>query len=344
MRRNTRLNFGTCSATKVFHEELRTKIADIRNCINIYDDILVYGKSQTEHNRLKNLGIIANIDKCIFNKHIIDFYAMRLSQHGMEADPMKIEAIKMAEPPANVLELKSVLGMTNYSSQFIKNYSSKTAKLRELLVEKKKWEWNHEHRACFDELKLSLQGSNVLGCFDVNASTKVIADASPTGLGAMLVQTQRSGKEKVIAHASRSLNSAEKDYSQIERECLAIYFACIRFQMYLLGKEFTIYTDHKPLVSLLNNRKKNSPFRIERMRLKLQGFKFHVVHLPGKLNPSDYASRHPVPGEINDETCISDELKVYVNKIIKEMNLPISITEIQKEYENDEKVSKIMSL
>ena len=114
--------------------------------------------------------------------------------------------------------------------------------------------------------------------------------------------------------------------------------------MYLLGKEFTIYTDHKPLVSLFNNIKKNSPFRIERMRLKLQGFKFHVVHLPGKLNPSDYASRHPVPGEINDESCISDELKVYVNKIIEEMKLPIPITEIQKEYENDEKVSKIMSL
>ena len=173
---------------------------------------------------------------------------MRFSQHGMEADPMKIEAIKMAEPPANVSELKSFLGMTNYSSQFIKNYSSKTAKRREFLVEKKKW---------FDELKLSLQGSNVLGCFDVNASTKIIADASPTGLGAMLVQTQRSGKEKVIAYASRSLNSPEKNYSQIERECLAIYFACIRFQMYLLGKELTIYADHKPLVSLLNNRKKN---------------------------------------------------------------------------------------
>ena len=80
------------------------------------------------------------------------------------------------------------------------------------------------------------------------------------------------------------------------------------------------------------------------MRLKLQGFKFHLVHFPGKLDPSDYTLRHPVPGEINDETCINDELKVYVNNIIKEMNLPISITEIQKEYENDEKVSKIMSL
>ena len=219
LRRNTRLNFGTCSATEVFHEKLIMKIADIRNCINIYDDILVYGKSHTGHDRalkmlldrLKKLGITANIDKCIFNKHIIDFYAMRFSQHGMGADPMKIEAIKMAEPPANVSELKSFLGMTNYSSQFIKTYSSKMAKLRELLVENKKWEWNHEHRACFDELKLSLQGSNVLGCFDVNASTKIIT--SPTGLEAMLVQTQRPGKEKVIAYASRSLNSAEKNYN-----------------------------------------------------------------------------------------------------------------------------------
>ena len=114
-----------------------------------------------------------------------------------------------------------------------------------------------KHKRCFDELKKSLQGPNVLGCFDVAANTKAIADASPVGLGAMLVQTQKTGYNKVIAYASRSLNETEKRYSQIERECLTVYLGCTRFQMYLLGKPFTLYTYHKPLVPMLNKPRKN---------------------------------------------------------------------------------------
>ena len=86
------------------------------------------------------------------------------------------------------------------------------------------------------------------------------------------MQSQKPGHDKIVAYASQSLNEAEKRYSQIERECLAVHFGCVRFQMYLLGKNFTVYTDHKPLVPMLNNAKKNSPFRVERIRLvKLSG-------------------------------------------------------------------------
>ena len=69
----------------------------------------------------------------------------------------------------------------------------------------------------------------------------------------MLLQEQKDGNDKVIAYAGRSQNQAEQRYSQLGRECIAIYFGRIRFQMYLLGMSFTVYTDHKPLVSLLNN-------------------------------------------------------------------------------------------
>ena len=124
----------------------------------------------------------------------------------------------------------------------------------------------------------------------------------------MLIQTQATGEDKVIAYASRALNKTEKRYSQIERECLAVYFACVKFRMYLIGKEFILYTDHKPLVPMLNKPKKNAPFRIERIRLKLLGFNFIVEHLPGKLNPTDYPSRHPIASHKPDDTCISDEL------------------------------------
>ena len=122
----------------------------------------------------------------------------------MEPDPSKIQALTKTEPPKNV----SGLRMLNYSSQFIKSYSNKTAKLRELLHYKKKWSWTSEHQRCFDELKIS--NSNVLGCFDVKAKRKVLVGAPTVGLGAILVQTTL---EKV-AHASRSLNETENVFTR----------------------------------------------------------------------------------------------------------------------------------
>ena len=90
----------------------------------------------------------------------------------------------------------------------------------------------------------------------------------------MLVQ-----EGKTVAYASRTLSPVEHRYSQIEREGLAIMFGCLRFEMYLLGRQFTIVTDHKPLLPLFNNPRKFGPARVERIRLKLQGFDFTVIYV-----------------------------------------------------------------
>ena len=112
--------------------------------------------------------------------------------------------------------------------------------------------------------------------------------------------------------------------------------------MYLLGTSFVIYTDHKALVSLFNNPRRNPPFRIERIRLKLQGFNFTIAHITGKLNPSDYASRHPLPSNSNDDTCISKDLSAYINEIILSCK-PVTINEIEHNT-HDETMRKVMKL
>ena len=284
--RYRRLNFGTFSATEIFHEELRKQLADVSQQLNINDDILIFGRTQVEHDialeavlkRLEDVGLTVNMKKCKFNTDNVEFFGVRFTSKGLEPGPAKVEDLRKAEAPSNKSELKSFLGMANFSSRFVPNYSEKTRKLRELLPKNTKWRWTHVHEEAFDELKKSLQANTVLGCFNVKAPPKIIVDASSWGASVMLVQFQ-DDSEKVIAYSSRSLTETEKRYSQIERECLAIYFGCFRFQMYITGKAFTVCSDHTPLMHIFNNLKRTAPFRIERMRLKLQGFSFKFEHV-----------------------------------------------------------------
>ena len=145
-----------------------------------------------------------------------------------------------------------------------------------------------------------------------------------------------------MAYASRTLSDVEKRYSQIEREGLAVMFGCLRFEMYVAGREFSVITDHKPLVSLFNNPKKPGPVRVERMRLRLQGFDFTVFYRPGKSNPSDYISRHPV---VQVESMSDDLSDSYLNMIVeKELIKSISVEDVRKATAEDLKFQRIMKL
>ena len=123
--------------------------------------------------------------------------------------------------------------------------------------------WATEQQAAFDALKDSLANAKTLAYFDSNAEeTKVITDASPVGLGAVLTQVQ-GGCERVVAYASRSLTDVERRYSQTEKNALALVWGCERFHMFLYGVEFTLLTDHKPFEVIYSTNSRNSA-RIER--------------------------------------------------------------------------------
>lgn len=141
----------------------------------------------------------------------------------------------------------------------------------------------------FCDLKDALTKAEMLGYFDPNAKTKVITDASPVGLGGILVQIQ-AGQPRIIAYASRSLSDVEKRYSQTEKEALGIVWACERFHIYLYGISFELLTDHKPLQYIYAKKAKPSA-RIERWVLRLQSYDFQVVYIPGPRNIADCLSR-----------------------------------------------------
>ena len=147
----------------------------------------------------------------------------------------------------------------------------------------------------FQQVKTLIAKANTtpLRYYDRNLPVTVQADASLRGLGACLIQ-QHKGKDQPIAFASKSLTDAETRYANIERELLAIVFACQRFSTYLLGRSFVAESDHKPLEMIAMKNLANAPPCLQRMLLELQKYDVTIKYRPGKeMQLADALSRCP---------------------------------------------------
>ena len=150
-----------------------------------------------------------------------------------------------------------------------------TTSLRLLTHNDIPWTWGEKEETAFRGLTQSLSADSVLGYYQVGLETNLMVDAGPTGLGLLLLQ-KSDDRWKPIVCASRRLTETEQRYSQLEREALAIRWACERCYTYLMGSTFTVLSDHKPLESLMNNANSRPPMRIERWLMYLQQFDFKV--------------------------------------------------------------------
>ena len=189
----------------------------------------------------------------------------------------------------------------------------------------------------FETLKSNLGQAETLAYFDRNAeATKLITDASPVGLGAMLTQVQE-GQERLIAYASRALTGVERRYSQTERDALGFVWGCERFHMYLCGMEFTLLTDHKPLETIYSISSRNSA-RIERWLLRLQPYEFRVQYVPGKQNIAASLSRLVDKGGVSDH----DDAEEFI-RFVAEASAPVAIPirELEEESVTDPEISQL---
>ena len=161
----------------------------------------------------------------------------------MAAD--KVKAVVEAREPESFSEVRSFLGLVNYSGRFIRDLVTLSEPLRRLTKKDVEFQWGPEQAAAFQKLKNELARAEILGYYDKDAETRVITDASPVGLGAVLTQKQQ-GEFRDIMYASRSLTEAERRYCQTEREALAIVWACERFHTYSNGIKFhlVLITNH----------------------------------------------------------------------------------------------------
>lgn len=302
-----RLIMGACPSGEYFHEEIHNIIRNIPNCANISDNIWLWSDNMTTHLKdldhllttLEKSGITLRQQKCSFAVPRINVFGHIVSSNGIQPDEAKISAITTAPRPKCAAEVRSFLGLTNYCSRYIDNYSSITYPLRQLTKANAKFHWTDQHQAAFDKLKTSLSNSPVLAHFNLSSPTRLVTDASPWAVGAILLQQQPDMSYRPVAYGSRSLTVTEMKYAQIEREALAIVYGCEHFHTYLYGKTFELETDHRPLEHLFQPKVrpagKPPPARIERWILRLQEYDFTVIYRPGAKNLADPLSRLPLP-------------------------------------------------
>ena len=351
LRRYTRLNFGTSSASELFQHVISEQIRDIPGVLNVSDDLVVFGKTQELHDesleavfkRFANIGLTLNIEKCEFSKDSISFFGLVFSPAGVSPDPSKVKAIHQAQPPTTVSAVRSFLGMATYCAKFIPQFSDITKPLRDLTKKNAQFSWQEEQQQALQKVKDLLTSDTVIAYFDKGKQTELVTDASPWGLSAILSQrTCGQDDRKIVAFVSRSLSSVEQRYSQTEREALAIVWAVERLHLYLCGGHFTLLTDCKPIELILNNPRSKPPARIERWNLRLQEYDFTVVHTKGSNNPSDFLSRHP-----SQETCqLQEKIATRYVNFISQHAVPkaMSLSEIEIATKEDVTLQKVADL
>ncbi len=330
--RYKRLFFGVNSASEIFHNIIRERLSDIKGVMNAHDDILIHGKTKDEHDerltrvrqRLTQLNLTTQKEKEQICKTKIKFWGVIISANGLEPDPSKVDNICNFESPKTPEEVQSFLGMINYCGRFIRNLSDVSEPLRKASTLKgANFKWTTECEKAFQHLKDRLRSTKKLAFFKTSKQTQLIVDASPIGLGAILSQTNTDGKQEVIAYASKTLTATEQRYSQTEREALAIIWGCEHFRIYLLGIQFTTYTDHKPLVTIFNKASANLSPRMERWMIRKQPFNMEVKYLKGAENAADFLSRHPKKEEKESE--LTKAAEAYVN-FISTRYTPVKMT------------------
>ena len=209
---------------------------------------------------------------------------------GVSPDPEKTKAIRETPRPTNIAETRRFLGMLNQLNKFSPHLAEKTKPIRELLSNKKQWYWGQSQEIAFQELKGSLCSESCLALFNPKLQSIVSADASAYGIGAVLRQKLSDKTMRPVVYISRSMTETEQRYTQIEKEALALTWACDRLCQYILGSTFILETDHKPLVPLLSTKNLDElPIRIQRFRLRMMRYSYEIQHVPGKeLNTADY--------------------------------------------------------
>ena len=298
-----RMPFGLRNATQTFQLFIDQVLRGLHFCYAYLDDLLVASASPQEHlvhlwqvfQRLHDHGVIINPSKCEFGAPSLQFLGHQIDSAGIRPLEQKVQRVRDFPHPDSARKLREFLGLVNFYHRFLPHAADLLNPLHKLLPHSTKGtksiEWTDQARSAFLAAKNALADATLLSHPQLNAHLAIMSDASDIAVGAIL--QQRIGDQwQPIAFFSRKLTATETRYSTFDRELLAIYLAIRHFRHMVEGREFAVFTDHKPLTRALSSRgTHHSPRQVRHLDFISQ-FTSDIRHVKGTDNPvADALSR-----------------------------------------------------
>ncbi|GKE26728.1 putative reverse transcriptase domain-containing protein [Tanacetum coccineum] len=269
---------------------------------------------------LKKEELYAKFSKCEFWLSKVQFLGHVIDSEGIHVDPAKIESIKDWASPKTPTEIRQFLGLAGYYRRFIEGFSKIAKPMTKLTQKNVKFDWSEKAEAAFQLLKQKLCSAPILALPEGSENFVVYCDASRKGLGAVLMQ-----REKVIAYASRQLKIHEKNYTTHDLELGAVVFALKMWRHYLYGTKCVVFTDHKSLQHILDQKELN--MRQRRWLELLSDYDCEIRYHPGKANV--------VADALSRKERIKP-LRVRALVLTIGLNLPVQILNAQVEARKEE--------
>lgn len=363
-RRFTRLLFGVNCAPEIFQRTMDEILQGCCGVIVYVDDILIFASSleqlrereKTVRERLMANNLTLNETKCKREIESVEFLGSTISKDGIKPAAEKVEAIKNFRKPKDKTELRSFIGLITFISPALKGFAALMEPLNKLLKKDAKESWGQQQDEAFEKIKKVLENEIITRAFfNVDCETTIYTDASPSALGAVLVQRQKdedSGdmRNRVIACASKTLTDTERRYPQTQKEALAIVWGVEKFNYFLLGRKFEIFTDHQPLEFIFSRSKasdKRSLSRAESWALRLSMYDFKMRYVPTKKNIADPLSRmcEQEDTAFNEDDAPHEIATIERNPSVHSIgdnSLTITAEEIKTETQKDETLQKVI--
>lgn len=344
-----RLMFGVKTAPAIFNANMRKLMHSCNGkgpirAAQMVDDVCLSGANPKEHfenvaeflYRLYACGLKANLSKCTLYEDEVRFLGKVVDSRGVRLDTRTTDAILQMPAPIDKAQLRSFLGHISYVSKHIPDLRSARAPLDYLIKPDIKFVWNVDHETAFQKCKTLAGNPALLTHFDPSKPIVLTTDASPYGIGACLshksvviVNNKTTTRLLPIAYASASLKDAQRNYAQIDREGLGVYWAINHFRQYLLCSDFELHTDCSALVKIFgpkNDMGGCAAGRLSRWAASLMEYSFSVKHIKGtNNNTADSLSRLPIV----TKGTVSAPFPVIQD--VSNMALPASIMKVDAE-------------
>lgn len=336
--------FGLCNLPAIFAKTVQTMLEPMdpenRSHTRFYvDDIICFSNELEQHLRIledvfiqiRNFGFLISPKKCSFFAAQLRVLGHTTDANGTQISGRQTQAILSLPSPRTRKECRSILGSFNFFRKYLKSFSSIAKPIEKLLSidpNTKKFQWTDEAQVALDTLKHLVSNPPVLSHFRPSTTPALLeSDSSYLGFGAALYQEQ-DGLIKAIGFASRRANTTEAKYAPTLLELVGLCFAIKKFRHLIWMEEIIIFTDHKPLVSLVKSTKDDYmlPGQMVRCLIFLRNHNVTVKYKAGKsLELVDTLSRfpdEPAPEVDADNINIVDIQTYYVGAQTQELNIP----------------------